>query len=71
MLKTDLNRLKRRTKWSWERMCRELHKVMGEEGCSHTTLWRMANGKIKRPHKLVQRFIKEGINKVNLALSSK
>lgn len=59
-----LNRLKRKTKWSWERMCREIHRVMGEEGPSHTTLFRYASRKIRRPNKLTEKYIIEGVDKV-------
>jgi len=64
MIKTDLNRLKRKTKWSWEKMCREMHRVMGEEGPSHTTLWRMATGKVKHPQPLVERYVLTGIERL-------
>ncbi len=58
MIKTQLNRLKRQTQWSWERMCREMHRVMAEEGPSHTTLFRYANGRVKHHNKIVERWIR-------------
>lgn len=56
--------LKKRTKWSWERMCREMHRVMQEEGPSHTTLFRYASAKIHRPNKLTERYILEALEKI-------
>ncbi len=38
-LSKQLLRLRKKTAWSWERMCREFHRVMGYEGPSHTTLF--------------------------------
>ena len=64
MIKTDLNRLKKKTKWSWERMCREIHRVMGCEGPSHTTLFRYATGRVKRPNILVERYVATGIERL-------
>ena len=60
-----LNKLKRVTKWSWERMCREMHTVMGEEGPSHTTLFRYANGRVKRHNAIVERWIREGTKRLS------
>ena len=57
----QLVQLKKRTRWSWERMCRELHRVMEEEGPSHTTLFRYATRKIRRPNVLTQKYIEEGL----------
>ncbi len=57
----QLIQLKKRTAWSWERMCRELHRVMGEEGPSHTTLFRYATRKIRRPNLLTQKYVEEGL----------
>lgn len=64
MIKTKLNKLKKRTKWSWERMCREMHRVNGEEGPSHTTLFRYANGNVKRHNALTARYIDRGVDKL-------
>jgi len=64
MLKTKLNRLKKKTDWSWERMCRELHRVMGQEGPSHTTLFRYATGKVKRHNSLTARYIDQGVDRL-------
>lgn len=63
-IKAILNRLKKKTKWSWEKMCREMHRVNGEEGPSHTTLFRYANGNVKRHNKCTQRWIREGAEKL-------
>ncbi len=63
--------LKKKTSWSWERMCREIHRVMGEEGPSHTTLFRYAKGKGKRSHAVTERYIREAIQKVTAELSKK
>ena len=57
----QLIQLKKKTSWSWERMCRELHRVMGEEGPSHTTLFRYATRKIRRPNVLTQKYVEEGL----------
>ncbi len=56
--------LKKRTSWSWERMCREMHRVMQEEGPSHTTLFRYASGAVKRRNKLTERWIKTAMKKL-------
>ncbi len=61
-LPKELLRLQRKTKWSWEKMCREMHRVNGEEGCSHTTLFRYARGKVKRHNKLTARWIERGMS---------
>ena len=58
-----LNELQRKTKWSWERMCREFHNANGSEGVSHTTLFRYAQMKIKRPNKLTAKWIEEALTK--------
>ena len=63
--------LKKQTSWSWERMCREFHRVMAHEGPSDTTLFRYAKGKGKRPHVLVERYVREAIHKVTAELSRK
>ncbi len=63
-----LLRLKKRTSWSWERMCRELHRVMGQEGPSHTTLFRYAIGKVRRRNVLTERYVKEAIDRITVEL---
>ena len=68
-LSKQLLRLKKKTSWSWERMCREIHRVMGEEGPTHTTLFRYASGRVKRPNVLVEHYVREGIEKVTVELS--
>ncbi len=70
-LSKQLLRLKAKTSWSWERMCREFHRVMGEEGPTHTTLFRYASGKVKWPHVVTERYIREAIHKVTAELSQK
>ncbi len=56
--------LKRKTGWSWERMCRQMHVVMDSEGPSHTTLFRYAQGRILRPNKLTERWIEQAVVKL-------
>ncbi len=70
-LSKQLLSLKKQTSWSWERMCREIHRVMGEEGPSHTTLFRYASGKVKQPNVVTERFVRQAIQKVNAELSQK
>ncbi len=70
-LPKQLLSLKKKTSWSWERMCREIHRVMGEEGPSHTTLYRYASGKVKQPNVLVERYVREAIHKLTVELSQK
>jgi len=70
-LSKQLLSLKKKTSWSWERMCREMHRVMGEEGPTHTTLFRYASGRVKRPHVVVERYVREAIHKVTAELSKK
>ncbi len=68
-LPKQLLSLKKKTSWSWERMCREFHRVMGQEGPSHTTLFRYAKGKGKRPHVVTERYVQQAIQKVTVELS--
>ncbi len=70
-LSKQLRRLKKKTSWSWEKMCREFHRVMAHEGPSHTTLYRYAKGKGKRPNVLVERYVRQAIHKVTVELSQK
>ena len=63
--------LKAKTSWSWERMCREFHRVMGYEGPSHTTLFRYAKGKGTRTHVVIERYVLQAIEKVTAELSQK
>jgi len=70
-LPKQLLSLKKKTSWSWERMCREFHRVMGEEGPSHTTLFRYASGRVKRPHVVVERYVQQAIDKVTVELNQK
>jgi len=70
-LPKQLLSLKKKTSWSWERICREFHRVMGYEGPSQTTLFRYASGRVKRPHVVVERYVREAIHKVTAELSQK
>ncbi len=70
-LSEQLLSLKAKTSWSWERMCREIHRVMGEEGPSHTTLFRYASGRVKRPHVLTERYVQQAIQKLTVELAQK
>ncbi len=68
-LSKQLLRLKKKTAWSWERMCREFHRVMAYEGPSHTTLFRYASGRVKRPHVLVEQYVQQAIQKLTVELA--
>ncbi len=70
-LSKQLLRLKAKTSWGWERMCREFHRVMGYEGPSYTTLFRYASGGVKRPNVLVEHYVQQAIDKVTAELSQK
>lgn len=59
-----LRGLKNRRHWSWERLCREMHRVMDSEGPSHTTLFRYATGRVKKPNVLVVRWVEEAREKL-------
>jgi len=52
-------------------MCREFHQVMGEEGPSHTTLYRYASGKVRRPNVVTERYVQQAIYKLTVELSQK
>ncbi len=70
-LSKQLLRLKKKTSWSWERMGREFHRVMDDEGPTHTTLFRYASGRVKRPHVLVEQYVQQALDKVTAELSQK
>jgi hypothetical protein len=70
-LSKQLLNLRAKTSWSWERMCREFHRVMGEEGPSHTTLFRYASGRVKQPNVMVERYVQQAIQKITAELSLK
>ncbi len=70
-LAKQLLSLRKKTSWSWERMCREIHRVMGEEGPSHTTLFRYASGRVKRRNVLTERYVQQAIHKLTAELSQK
>ncbi len=70
-LPKQLLSLKKKTSWSWERMCREFHRVMGEEGPSHTTLFRYATGKVRRRNVLTERYVEEAIDRIAVELAQK
>jgi len=63
-VRQDLLRLKKKTGWSWERMCREFHRVIGYEGVVHTTLWRVSKSGKPRFNPLTIRFIRKGIDEI-------
>ena len=68
-LPKQLLRLKAKTSWSWERMCREFHRVMGHEEPTHTTLFRYASGNVKRPNVIAARYVRQAIDKLTAELS--
>ncbi len=68
-LPKQLLNLKAKTAWSWERMCREFHRVMAHEGPTHTTLFRYASGRVKRPNVLTEHYVQQAIDKVTAELS--
>ena len=70
-LSKQLLRLRAKTSWSWERMCREFHRVMGYEGPSHTSLFRYACGKTKRPNVVIERYVQQAIQKLTGEFSQK
>ncbi len=70
-LSQQLLRLRKKTSWSWERICYESHRVMGEEGPSHTTLFRYASGIVKRPNVIAERYVQQAIEKVTAEFSQK
>ena len=70
-LSKKLLSLRKKTSWSWERICREFHRVMGEEGPSHTTLFRYASGRVKRPNVVTEQYVRKAIQKVTAELSQK
>ncbi len=63
-LSKQLLRLRKKTAWSWERLCREFHRVMGYEGPTHTTLFRYASGRVKRPNVIAERYVRQAIDKL-------
>jgi len=68
-LSKQLLSLKKKTAWSWEKMCREFHRVMAHEGPSHTTLYRYASGNVKRPNVIAERYVRQAIDKLTVELS--
>ena len=70
-LSKQLLRLRKKTSWSWEKMCREFHRVMAYEGPSHTTLLRYATGKVKRPYVVTERYVRQALHKLTAELSQK
>ena len=49
-------------------MCREFHRVMGEEGPSHTTLFRYAEEKVQRRNVLTERYVRTAIQRTTVEL---
>ncbi len=70
-LSKQLLRLRKKASWSWDRMSREFHRVMGQEGPSNTTLFRYAKGKGKRPNVVTERYVQQAIDKVTVELAQK
>jgi hypothetical protein len=70
-LSKELLNLRAKTSWTWARMSREFHRVMGEKGPSHTTLFRYATGKVKRPNVVTERYVRKAIEKIDAELSRK
>jgi len=68
-LSKQLLSLKAKTSWSWERMCREFHRVMAHDGPTHTTLFRYATRKVKRPNVVTEQYVRKAIHKVTVELS--
>ena len=52
-------------------MNREFHRVMGHEGPSHSTLFRYASGKVRRPNVLTERYVQQAIHKLTVELRQK
>ncbi len=69
MLSKKLLNLRTKTSWTWARMSREFHRVMGQEGPSYTTLFRYAAGNVKRPNVVTERYVRQAIEKVTVELS--
>ncbi len=67
-LSKQLLSLKKKTSWSWERMCYEFHRVMGHEGPTLSTLFRYANGKVKQPNAIPERYVRQAIEKLTVEL---
>ncbi len=70
-LSKQLLRLRAKPSWSWEKMSREFHRVMGEEGPSQTTLFRYATGKVKRPNGVTERYVQQALHKLTVELAKK
>ncbi len=70
-LPKQLLSLKAKTSWSWERMCREFHRVMAHEGPTHTTLFRYATRKVKRPNVVTDQYVMKAIHKLTVELIQK
>ena len=70
-LSQQLLRLRAKASWTWARMCREFHRVMGHEGPSQSTLFRYAGGKVKRSNVLAERYVQQALHKLTDELSQK
>ena len=68
ILAAELRSLKDKTSWSWERLSREFQQVMGDAGPSMTTLYRYARGDVKRRNVMMERYVREAIQKVTVQL---
>jgi len=65
LLARKLRGLQRREKWSWERMCREMHRVMENEGPAHTTLFRYATLRVRKPNVCTRHWIEKAVERLN------
>lgn len=59
-VKYSLNALVKITNWSWEKTAREMSLVIGYDGVTHTTLWRVSASK-HTPNTLTSQYIRKAI----------
>jgi len=50
-------------------MSREFHRVMGQQGPSHTTLLRYSTGNVKRRNVVTEQYVREATHKITRELS--
>ncbi len=65
----ELLSLKKNTSWSWGKMNREFHRVMGHEGPCRYTLFRYAMGMVKRRNVVTERYVREATHRVTVQLA--
>ena len=70
-LSKKLLNLRTKTSWTWAKMSREFHRVMGYEGPSHTTLFRYASRQTKRPNVLADQYVRQAIDKLTAERNQK